>query len=71
MESSKAAFSGDNGASPARPSVARYCRPREPAKANTPGGMEALAQKRGLDLDRLDLDAKNALWEAVKKGAVA
>jgi nucleoside triphosphate diphosphatase len=33
--------------------------------------MEALAQKRGLDLDRLDMDAKNALWEEVKRGAVA
>lgn len=30
--------------------------------------MEALAAARGLDLDTLDLDAKNALWEEVKKG---
>jgi len=30
--------------------------------------MEGLARERGLDLDALDMDAKNALWEEVKKG---
>ncbi len=29
--------------------------------------MEALAKSRGLDLDGLDLDARNALWEEVKR----
>lgn len=31
------------------------------------GRMEALAKARGLDLAELDLDAKNALWQEVKK----
>jgi ATP diphosphatase len=31
--------------------------------------MEALAGERGLDLDALDLAAKNVLWEEVKAGA--
>jgi ATP diphosphatase len=31
--------------------------------------MEALAKDRGLDLNALDMDAKNALWEEVKAGA--
>ncbi len=30
--------------------------------------MEALAGQRGLDLDALDMTARNALWEEVKKG---
>ncbi|MFU2209024.1 nucleoside triphosphate pyrophosphohydrolase [Solidesulfovibrio sp. C21] len=30
--------------------------------------MEALAKTRGLDLDSLDMTAKNALWDEVKKG---
>jgi ATP diphosphatase len=29
--------------------------------------MEKLAQERGLKLDEQDMDAKNGLWEAVKK----
>lgn len=33
--------------------------------------MEALAKKRGLDLGTLDMDAKNALWEDVKRGVSA
>lgn len=31
------------------------------------GTMERLARDRGLDLDALDMDAKNALWEEAKK----